>query len=206
MPNPPGPRVSFRNVARGVLVTKAIRERILGRIHPGIVLLVVAVLAYGLLLPQMGFYWDELPMTWIRYELGPAALMRYFSTNRPVWGLLYQVTTGILPQIPIYWQLFALFWRWISALLVWAIFRRLWPTERQLALIIGLAFLLYPGFTQQWTSFLYGHFFVVLCFLLFSFLCMILAIQHAHKYWPLTAAGVLFAGLNLWMMEYFYIL
>jgi len=167
---------------------------------------VVAVLAYGLLLPQMGFYWDELPMTWIRYELGPAAMMRYFSTNRPVWGLLYQVTTRILPQVPIYWQLFALLWRWVAACLVWGILRHLWPTERQLAVLVGLGFLLYPGFSQQWTSFLYAHFFIVLCFLLLSFLCMIWSLESTRWRWPLTALGMLFAGLNLWMMEYFFVL
>lgn len=178
----------------------------MGRIHPAVLLLVAAVLAYGLLLPQMGFYWDELPMTWIRYELGPAALTRYFSTNRPAWGLLYQLTTRLLPQVPIYWQVFALVWRWVSALLVWVIVGRLWPNSRHLALLAALGFLLYPGFTQQWTSFLYGHFFVVLCFLLFSFVCMIWAIDRRRWYWPLTAAGMLFAGFNLWMMEYFFVL
>ncbi len=154
----------------------------------------------------MGFYWDELPMTWIRYELGPVAMTRYFSTNRPIWGMLYQVTTHILPQVPIYWQVFALLWRWISAVLVWAIARQIWPAARQLAVITAACFLLYPGFTQQWTAFLYSHFFIVLCFLLFSFLCMIWSIEKRHWYWPLTALGMLFAGLNLWMMEYFYTL
>jgi hypothetical protein len=81
------------------------------RIHPALILLVVAVLAYGLLIPQLGFYWDDLPMSWIRYELGPEAMTRYFSTNRPVWGLLYQITTRLLPQVPAYWQIFALLWR-----------------------------------------------------------------------------------------------
>ncbi len=166
----------------------------------------MAVLTYGLLLPQLGFYWDELPMTWIRYELGPAAMTRYFSTNRPVWGLLYQLTTRLLPQIPGYWQAFALLWRWISAALVWALVRKLWPGERQLALFVGLTFLLYPGFTQQWVSFLYGHFLVVLCFLLFSWMCMIWSIQKRRWYWHLTALGMLFSALNLWMMEYFYVL
>ena len=164
------------------------------------------MLAYGLLLPHMGFYWDELPMTWIRYELGPAAMTRYFSTNRPAWGLLYQMTTRILPQVPIYWQFFALLWHWVAACLVWGVVRHLWPTERQLAILVGLGFLLYPGFSQQWTSFLYAHFFIVLCFLLFSFLCMIWSLDRKRWRLPLTALGMLFAGLNLWMMEYFYVL
>lgn len=169
-------------------------------------LLLVAVLSYGLLLPQMGFYWDELPMTWIRYELGTAAMTRYFSTNRPFWGLLYQLTTRLLPQIPIYWQIFCLFWRWVSAVLVWGIVRRLWPGMRQMPLIAGLCFLLYPGFSQQWSAYLYGHFLVVLCFLLLSFLCAVWSVRYAGRYWQFTILGMILSALNLWMMEYFYVL
>jgi hypothetical protein len=169
-------------------------------------LALVAIVAYGLLIPQLGFYWDEVPISWIRYELGPAAMTKYFSTNRPVWGLLYQITTRLIPQIPIYWQFFGLFWRWMTALLVWAIVRELWPGRRQFALIVSLFFLLYPGFNQQWTSFLYSHFFIVLCFFLFSFLCMLWSFRHPRLYWPLTIAAALFSALNLWMMEYFFTL
>ncbi len=171
-----------------------------------ILLALVAILAYGLLIPQLGFYWDEVAMSWIRYELGPAAMTKYFSTNRPVWGLLYQITTRVIPQIPIYWQIFGLFWRWMTALLVWAIVRELWPGRRQFALIVSLFFLLYPGFDQQWTSYLYSHFFIVLCFFLFSFLCMLWSFRHPRWRWPLTFLGMIFSALNLWMMEYFFTL
>ncbi len=171
-----------------------------------LLLLTVAILAYGLLIPQMGFYWDELPMSWIRYELGPAALTRYFSTNRPVWGLLYQLTTRLLPQVPFDWEIFCLFWRWVTAVLVWGIVRELWPNRRVLAITVSLLFLLYPGFTQQWTSFLYSHFFIVLSFVLFSFLCMLWSFRQASRYWPLTILAVIASGLNLWMMEYFFTL
>lgn len=154
----------------------------------------------------MGFYWDELPISWIRYELGPEALTRYFSTNRPIWGLLYQLTTRILPQIPIYWEISALFWRWMTAVLVWGIVRELWPDRRQFALIVGMLFLLYPGFNQQWTSFLYTHFFIVLCFFLSSFLCMLWSFRYPRMFWLLTVLGSIFSILNLWMMEYFFVL
>lgn len=179
------------------------------RLRPALVLLGVAILAYGLLIPQMGFYWDELPMSWIRYELGPAAMTRYFSTNRPVWGLLYQVTTRILPQIPIYWQVFGLLWRWLTAVLTWAIVRELWPGRERLALIASLLFLVYPGFNQQWTAYLYSHFFIVLCFLLGSFLCMLHAFHYSRRAlrsWLLTAGALALSALNLWMMEYFFVL
>jgi hypothetical protein len=167
------------------------------RLHPSIVLLISAILAYGLLIPQMGFYWDDLPMSWIRYQLGAQALTRYFSTNRPVWGLLFQITTRLVPQIPVYWQILALVFRWLGALAVWGIVRRLFPQREKLALGLGLFFLLYPGFNQQWGSFLYTHFFIVLFFFLLSFLLMLRGN---------TAAALLLSALNLWMMEYFFVL
>jgi hypothetical protein len=167
----------------------------MNRLHPALTLLIVAVLAYGLLIPQLGFYWDDLPMSWIRYELGPEAMTRYFSTNRPVWGLLYQVTTRLLPQVPMVWQIFALLWRWLGAVVVWAIVRELWKEKPTFALSVALIFLLYPGFNQQWGAYLYSHFFIVLFFFLLSLFLML-----RHK----TVFALIFSALNLWMMEYFF--
>ena len=171
---------------------------------PPLVLGFVAVLAYGLLLPQLGFYWDDLPMSWIRYQLGTEAMARYFSTNRPVWGLLYQLTTRLFPQVPIYWQVFALIWRWLTGVLVWAIVRELFPKRPRLALGTALLFLLYPGFNQQSGAYLYSHFFIVLNFFLFSYYLMLRA-AHGH-YWLKTGFGMFFSALNLWMLEYFFVL
>jgi hypothetical protein len=165
------------------------------RVHPSIVLLITAVLAYGILIPQLGFYWDDLPMSWIRYELGPEAMTRYFSTNRPVWGWLYQVTTRLIPQVPVFWQIFALVWRWLGAVIVWAIIRELWKDRPRFSLSVALLFLLYPGFNQQWGAYLYSHFFIVLFFYLFS---IYLSLKRR------TIPALIFSALNLWMMEYFF--
>jgi hypothetical protein len=171
---------------------------------PPLVLAIVAVLAYGLFLPQLGFYWDDMGISWIRYQLGPEAMGRYFSTNRPVWGLLYQVTTRYFPQVPIYWQVFALFWRWLTALLAWSILRELFPKQPRLTLGAALLFLVYPGFNQQSGAFLYSHFFIVLNFFLFSLYLMLRAWR--ERFWLKTGFGMLFSALNLWMHEYFFVL
>ena len=143
-------------------------------------------------------------MSWIRYQLGTEAMARYFSTNRPVWGLLYQLTTRLFPQVPIYWQVFALFLRWLTGLLVWATMRELFPKRTRLALSIALLFLLYPGFNQQSGAYLYSHFFIVLNFLIFSYYLMLRAAR--GRYWLKTGFGMLFSALNLWMHEYFFVL
>ena len=165
--------------------------------HPIITLLVAAILAYGLLIPQLGFYWDDLPMSWIRYQLGFEAMTKYFSTNRPVWALLYQITTRIFPHVPIYWQVFALLWRWLGAVVLWATVKELFPQRERLALTLALFFLLYPGFNQQWVSYLYSHFFIVLFFFLLSQYLMLRG---------KTIPALIFSALNLWMMEYFFVL
>jgi hypothetical protein len=164
-------------------------------LHPALALFVVAVIAYAILAPQLGFYWDDLPMSWIRYELGPEAMTSYFSTNRPVWGLLYQITTRLIPQNPVYWQAFALMWRWLGALAVWAIGRELWKDKPRFALSVAFLFLLYPGFNQQWGSYLYSHFFIVIFFYLYS---VYLSLRRK------TIPALIFSALNLWMMEYFF--
>jgi hypothetical protein len=129
--------------------------------------------------------------------LGADAMTRYFSTNRPVWALLYQTTTRILPHIPLYWQAFALFWRWLGAVTLWAIAQKLFPQREKFAFTLSLLFLLYPGFNQQWVSYLYSHFFIVLFFFLLSILLMLRG---------KTIPALIFSALNLWMLEYFFVL
>jgi hypothetical protein len=165
------------------------------KLHPALILLITALLAYGLLIPWLGFYWDDMPMSWIRYELGPQAMTRYFSTNRPVWGVLYQLTTRLIPQVPLYWQIFALIWRWLGAVAVWGILRELWKDKPRFALGVALLFLLYPGFNQQWGSYLYSHFFIVIFFYFYS-----IYLSLKRKAIP----ALIFSALNLWMMEYFF--
>lgn len=171
-----------------------------------IALLGVTLVTYGLLFPQLGFYWDDQPMSWIRYQMGTGAMSAYFSTSRPVWGLLYQVTTRLLPHVPIYWQLFALFWRWVTVVLCWAVFQELWPSRPRFALMGSLFFLIYPGFNLQWVSYLISHFFIVLSFFLVSFLIMLWSLRSQRGYWPLTLLALIFSALNVWMMEYFFFL
>ena len=174
-------------------------------LRPYIVLFAVAILAYGLLIPQLGFYWDDLPISWISYQLGPEALTRYFASSRPVWGMLYQFTARVFPQVPMFWQVLALLLRWSCSAVVYAIMTKLWKDKPGMALGVALLFLVYPGFNQHYSAYLYSHFYIVLfCFLL-SFFCMLRAYESPDRYWAWTIAGMIFSALNLFVMEYFFV-
>ena len=166
--------------------------------------LIVAFFAYGLLFWRHGFYWDDLPMTWIRYELGREAMAKYFSTARPVWAVLYQVTTTFLPPVPMAWQIFSILWRWLSVLLLWQLVRELWRDREKMAALAGLLFLLYPGFNLQYASFLTTHFWIVVCFFFASWLLTLRAMNSPSRYWLFTSLAMILSALNLWMLEYFY--
>jgi len=159
--------------------------------------LIVTVLAYGLSFWRLGFYWDDQPISWIRYELGTEATTKYFSDSRPVWALLYQLTGFILPANPALWQLFAMFWRWAGMLVFYLVMARLLPNRKGIACLLSLFLLLYPGFNQQWVSYVYSHFFIVLFFLLISFHLMLRG---------KTIPAMLFSALHLLMFEYFFLL
>ena len=169
-------------------------------------LLVIAILTYGLFFWQRGFYWDEEPWTWIYYRLGPAILTKTFSTSRPFWGMIYQLTLPIIGPVPWRWQALMVIMRWLTALLVWVVLRQVWPKNPHPALWTSLLFLVYPALGQNFVALMYTHFYIVLnCFLLSLYLS-ILAVRIPSRRLPLTIAAVALALVNLLTMEYFYFL
>jgi hypothetical protein len=171
-----------------------------------VVLFIVAALAYGLFFWERGFYWDEAPWTWIYYRLGPAALTKTFSTSRPFWGLIYQVTMPMIGPYPWRWQLFMVIMRWLSAVLAWMLLREVWPKDQRPALWGSLLFLVYPGLGQNFISLMYTHFYIVLNCFLFSLYVSVLALRKPERRVALTVAALAFSVVNLLTMEYFYFL
>ncbi|GAB4502747.1 MAG: hypothetical protein Fur0035_23020 [Anaerolineales bacterium] len=172
-------------------------------LHPASFLLALALLTYAPFFWQRGFYWDEAPWTWIYFGLGPTALTKTFSTSRPFWGMIYQLTLPLIGPQPWAWQLLMILLRWLSALLVWQILRRLLPQKR-LPLWTAALFLVYPALGQNFIALMYSHFYLVLNAFLLSLLLSLLAIEQKKPILHLPA--LLLAALNLLTMEYFYFL
>ena len=167
-------------------------------------LLLVSVLTYGLLFNQLSFYWDEFPWYWTSVKLGPAALTQLFSTSRPFWGMIYQVTLPLIGPVPWRWQLIALVLRWVCAVLVWVIVREIWPAHPRPALWTSLLFLIYPGFGEQFIAMMYTHFYIILICYLLSLYLSLRAIRSPRHQIPLTIAALVLSFFNLLTMEYFY--
>lgn len=167
-------------------------------------LLVLAGLAYAPFFWERGFYWDELPWTWVYFQLGPDALTKLFSTSRPFWGMLYQVLLPLVGPNPLAWQVLVIPIRWATALLVWLLLRQVWQRDERPALWTAALFLVYPGLGQNYISLMYTHFYIILCAFLASFWLSLLAVRRGQPWLHLPA--LLLGFVNLLTMEYFYFL
>jgi len=185
-----------------------------------LVLICLTVVSYGLLIPWMGFFWDDFPVAWIADRLDSGGLTRYFSDNRPLLSWLYRVSVPLLgTQTPWHWHVFAILTRFTATLSFYLMVRAVWPKYTRLGVWAGLFFLVYPGFKQQWVSIIYSHFFLILTGLLVSFYLSIRVLRQIIYLSELSPGGGfvkprrnmlllftawLLALQNLLFMDYFF--
>lgn len=187
-----------------LLKGRTLVERIPFNIRYTLGLLLVGFLAYGMYLGQVGFYWDEWPFLWFNHAFGQSGVLEYFAHNRPYWGYLYAVTLPILGTSTIAWHIFGLVLRCLSGLCLYWVLHLIWPTRTWAAAAAGIIFILYPSFSQQSISLMYGHFWIVLICCLLSLGFMIKSTRASRKKGGWTVAALVTSAVNLFCMEYFF--
>jgi hypothetical protein len=169
-----------------------------------LIFFILTIVAYGLMLPQTGFYWDDWPFVWIAKFLGPADFFPAFSNIRPFLAPIFFVTTSLLPPEPIYWQIFMLLIRFVSGLLAWFIFSQVWPRHMRSALVASFLFLLFPGYSQHWVAFTHiNQEWIAFLFYLLSFGFTARALRNPDKFRRSTFIALLFLVLGVFPTEYF---
>lgn len=165
---------------------------------------ITTFVAYGLLLPLTGFYWDDWPFAWIAKFLGPKEFFPAFAGVRPFLAPIFFATTSLIPPIPIYWQLFALIIRFISGLSAWFALNQIWPHHKRQILITSLLFLVFPGYSQHWVALTHiNQEWIPLIFYLLSFGFTASALRRSDKFIPHTIFALLLLIAGLFPTEYF---
>lgn len=165
---------------------------------------ILTIVAYGLLLPFTGFYWDDWPFAWIARFQGPTAFFQAFAGVRPFLAPIFFVTTSLIPPVPLYWQIFALLIRFFSGLSAWFAFRHIWPHHKQQVLILSVLFLLFPGYSQHWVAFTHvNQEWIPFVFYLLSFGFTALALRSPNKFLTNTFVALLFLLVGVFPTEYF---
>ncbi len=171
---------------------------------PGLILLLV-LLAYGLLTPWLGFYWDDWPFAWFLRFLGPAEFIEAFRPYRPFLGPIFAVTTALFGGDPFTWQLVGLAIRFFLSLELWFALRLIWPSQKTNLIWVVLLFTVYPGYQQQWVSLTHvNQELIPLLWLVASFGVTAAALRSERHKKSLTLFALVLQALGLFSTEYFF--
>ncbi|MFZ5911968.1 MAG: hypothetical protein ACOYYU_18325 [Chloroflexota bacterium] len=164
----------------------------------------LTILTYGIMLPWIGFYWDDWPFAWIAEFLGPAEFIPAFAPFRPFLGPIFFGMTSLLPPNPLAWQSLALLLRSGLALSAWWTFKAVWPEARWQTLAAALFFLVFPGYSQHWAA--YTHInqeWIPFLFYLLSFGLTAQAVRNPSRFGRYTVFALLLLVLGVFPTEYF---
>ncbi len=165
---------------------------------------ITTLIAYGLLLPLTGFYWDDWPFVWIAKFLGPKEFFPAFAGVRPFLAPIFFVTTSLIPPTPIYWQIFALVIRFISGLSAWFALNQIWPHHLRQVFIASLLFLVFPGYSQHWVALTHiNQEWIPFIFYLLSFGFTTRALRNSNKFISNTIYALLLLIAGVFPTEYF---
>src|SRR5512141_1398096 len=109
-------------------------------------LLFITVVSFGLLIPWLGFYWDDWPVIYMTKTQGIAGFWGFYQYDRPFSAWTYIVSAPILGTSPLRWQVFTLLLRWLTAVFVWASLRIIWPKKPHQVFWVALLFAVCPVF------------------------------------------------------------
>lgn len=167
-------------------------------------LFILSLIAYLPLTPNLGVYWDDWPSLWFLHFFGPTIFPKAFAIDRPAQGWLFTLTTSLVGESMLAWQVFGIFARWLCSLAFAWVISLVWPQRKALAATAAALFIVYPGFSQQFIPITYGHQFLVYGAFLASLGCMLLASRRPERYWPLTLCSLALDTWSMFALEYFF--
>ncbi len=171
------------------------------------IFLLISFLAYGLLIPFTGFYWDDWPFAWSAHFLGAREFFPSFAPFRPFLAPFFYITSGLLPENPMLWQAFAVFVRALTAFSLWFAIDAVWPEHKRQTITVCLLFLIFPGYSQGWVALTHiNQELLPLILLHLSFGFSARALRQPENFKRFTAMGILLQIAGLFPTEYFFTL
>lgn len=169
-----------------------------------VILFIVTVLSAGLLLPWLGFYWDDWAKILVARLWGLSAYLPYYAEDRPLSGWTHILFTPLLGTTPLPWHVFTLLLRWLTAWGAWWCLTILWPNARRQNLIAALIFLVHPVFISQAAAVTFHQQWLQFALYFLSFGLMLAAQRRAGRgFWLLTSGSLAAMLAQLSVTEYF---
>ena len=190
-----GSRRPILPAARGVLAS----------LLPGLGLLAVVVVTWGIFVGRTGFYWDDWPVLWIFDELGASGLDTFFSADRPLYKVVYQILMPVYGTNPAAWLATLLAFLWLTGWMWYAVLVDLWPRQRALAWMAAAFAVVYPGFTDNVIAFSYVQHYISSAAYLLSLRLSIAAVRASGARAVVHTIGAVAATLVSFLLVEYYV-
>ena len=166
-------------------------------------LLILCVLGFGLLIPWLGFYWDDWPVIATMRILGVDAFWNFYKYDRPFSAWTYVIAGPLLGSNQLLWHTFTLLLKWSTVLGMWWSLRLLWPARKSEVTWMAFLFAVYPIFTQQPVAVAFSQHWISYSLYFLSVGLMLVSIRQPGRALPLTIAALVASSVHMFTMEYF---
>ena len=166
------------------------------------ILLLACILAFGLLIPKLGYFQDDWNYVFNYYSFGSRGLAEFLDYDgRPFAAWVYDAGFKLLGFFPLYWHITELLLRWMTGYILWLVLRILWPNLKWQALAGALLFLLYPFFTLQPLAVAYTLHWTG--YLLFSLSMYFMLRAQTNRFWLFTTLALITQAAHLFTLEFY---
>jgi len=166
-------------------------------------LLLVCILSFGLLLPWLGYYWDDWTVIYLTRTQGVDGLRTLFSYDRPFSLWMYIFANAIGGDVPLQRHLLAFAMRWLSVVGLWWVLRSVWHGQARLAVWAAALFAVYPLFLQQPIGLTYTQLYLLYFLYFLSIGLTIAGCRSKRLFFPFMAISWLICALQSISVEYY---
>lgn len=170
---------------------------------PILTLALTCLVAFGLMLPSLGFYWDDWTIIYLTKARGLAGLQEQFSYDRPLSLWLYAVTDLLAGTSPLRRQILAFLARLMTVFCFWLAMRRVFRGKPEPVFWMALLFAVYPLFFQQSIATTYTHPFILYALFSLSLWFMLKGMQQPRYFVVYQGLGLAAFAANVISAEYF---
>lgn len=167
-------------------------------------LLIISGLSYGLLANKMGFFLDDWYIVSTYRIFGISGFINYFRGDRPLLSYVYLVFMPMFKDSILAWQVFAIFSKWLSALIFWILLKMLLPDNKLFTYATAMLFGVYPGFKFHYFVIMYSQTYILMAAYFASYIFMQLSFKQSNHRWVFIGLALVFQVIGIFPLEYFY--
>jgi hypothetical protein len=166
-------------------------------------ILLTCIAAFGLLLPSLGFYWDDWMIIYLVKMRGLAGLKEQVAYDRPLSLWLYAFTNFLAGISPVKRQMLAFLARLLAVICYWLALGKVFRGKDVPVMWMALLFSVYPLFFQQSIATTYTQPFILYALFSLSLWFMLSGLEHERQFLLYQALGLSAFAANVISAEYF---